>query len=203
MKLLIAIPCMDTVPTAFMRSLVRLEEQLRRDGVDYRVSIEGGTLVHIARERLAGSAANKGYTHILWLDSDMVFEPDLLQQLLHSGNEFVSGIACGRRPPFVPCVFKSLEQHKIRLFEWEEMPEDTFEVAGCGFACVLMTADVIKRVFYRFGTAFDPIRSYGEDLSFCIRAAEAGIRMYAEPRAELGHMGHIALWPSKVKNLKF
>ena len=198
MKTLVAIPCGDTVPADTLQSVICLRVES-----PVQFTLVRGSLVYDARNRLAEIAMTGDFDRILYLDSDMVFEPDLLQQLQRSGRDFVTGIACGRRPPFVPCVFKSLEQHKIRLFEWEEMPEDTFEVAGCGFACVLMTADVIKRVFYRFGTAFDPIRSYGEDLSFCIRAAEAGIRMYAEPRAELGHMGHIALWPSKVKNLKF
>lgn len=200
MKLLIAIPCMDTIPTAFMRSLVRLENKLRKDGVDFDVSIEGGTLVYIARERLAGSAVNKHYSHVLWLDSDMVFEPDLLDKLMLSGHDFVTGIACGRRKPFVSCVFKTLEMQKLALFGWDEMPQEAFEVAGCGFACVLQTTDTIKRVFCQYGTAFSPIRQYGEDLSFCLRAGELGIKMYAEPRAELGHMGHIALWPKEIKD---
>ena len=82
MRLLIAIPCMDTVPVEFMKSLIRLTQKLSADGVDYTVAIESGTLVYMARDRLAGKAVNEGYSHVLWLDSDMVFEPELLEGLV-------------------------------------------------------------------------------------------------------------------------
>ncbi len=77
MKLLIAIPCMETVPVAFMTSLLRLTKKLTDDGVNYEVGIESGTLVYRARDNLAGRAVNEGFSDVLWLDSDMVFEPEI------------------------------------------------------------------------------------------------------------------------------
>ena len=49
--------------------------------VQYHVEIMTGTLVYVARDSLAKKAIRDGYTHTLWLDSDMVFEPDLMQAL--------------------------------------------------------------------------------------------------------------------------
>ena len=198
MKLLVAIPCMDTVPVFFMKSLLDFTKKLTEDGVDYKLAIESGTLIYMARERLAGSAVNQGYTHVLWLDSDMVFEPELLEDLMFSGKDFVSGIAHGRRKPFCSCLFKNIDLNHLELWKLEDYPKDTFEIAGCGMACCLMTTNIIKQVMINFGTAFNPFPQYGEDLSFCKRAAELGIKMYAEPTVRLGHVAHLPIYPDDV-----
>ena len=193
-KLLIAVPCMDTVPVGFLKSLTALTRRLSILGVSHTLAITSGTLVYMARERLAGRGVNHRFTHILWLDSDMVFPDDIFETLYATGKDFVTGIACGRRPPFLPCVFKQLTPEPV-LWRWEDMPEEPFRIAGCGFACVLMKTDVARRVFQRFGTAFSAWPHLGEDLSFCARAAETGTELWAAPAAQLGHVGQIALWP--------
>lgn len=195
MKLLIAIPTMDTVPVEFMKSLIRLTQKLSADGVDYTVAIESGTLVYMARDRLAGRAVNHHFTHVLWLDSDMVFEPELLEDLQFCGKDFVTGIAHGRRKPFVSCLFKNIDLNHLELWKLEDYPTEAFEVAGCGMACCLMTTEVIKQVMIANGTAFNPMPQYGEDISFCKRARALGFKIYAEPTVRLGHIAHIAIYP--------
>ena len=197
-KLLIAVPCMDTVPVRFLRSLTALTRRLTLCGVNWTLAIESMTLIYIARERLAGRGVNHKFTHILWLDSDMEFSDDLFFTLQATGKDFVTGIACGRRPPFCPCVFKTLEP-ETELFGWEEMPEEPFRIAGCGFAGVLISTDVVRRVLQRFGNSFNPIPALGEDLSFCKRAAEIGAEIWAAPAAQLGHVGQLPIWPNDAQ----
>lgn len=198
MKLLIAIPCMDTVPVDFMKSLLRLTQKLTADGVDYEVAIESGTLVYMARDRLAGKAVNQKFTHVLWLDSDMVFEPEIVEDLQFCGQDFVTGIAHGRRKPFTSCLFKNIDLNHLELWKLEDYPAEAFEVAGCGMACCLMSTEVIKQIMINCGTAFNPIMQYGEDISFCKRAHDLGFKIYAEPAVRLGHIAHIAIYPDDV-----
>ena len=195
MKLLIAIPCMDTVPVDFMKSLLRLTQKLTADGVDYEVAIESGTLVYMARDRLAGKAVNQKFSHVLWLDSDMVFEPEIVEDLQFCGKDFVTGIAHGRRKPFTSCLFKNIDLNHLELWQLKDYPAEAFEVAGCGMACCLMSTEVIKQVMINCGTAFNPIMQYGEDISFCKRAHDLGFKIYAEPAVRLGHIAHIAIYP--------
>ena len=195
MKLMIAIPTMDTMPTPFVESLLGLTRRLDRDGVPYDVVIESGTLIYMARDRLACKAINKGYTHVLWLDSDMVFSDSIVEDLQFCGRKFVTGIAHGRRSPFLSCLFKSIDLSNIERWELKDYPKDTFEVAGCGMACVLMETQILKDVQFKFNTCFIPLLSYGEDLSFCKRAVSMGYHIYAEPTVRLGHVGHITIWP--------
>lgn len=193
MKLLIAIPSLDFMHTEFVKSLLALTARLSRDGIEHEVRIESGTLVYIARDKLAQYAVGGEFTHVLWLDSDMVFTEDLLDDLLFAGKDFVTGIAATRRKPFITCVFKSL--NPCQRFMPDEIPKDTFEIAGCGFACVLTSIDIIKAVKRANGTSFTPTQLHGEDLAFCKRARDLGFKIYAEPGVRVGHIGHIAIYP--------
>lgn len=192
MKLLIAIPTHDYMHMDFVKSLMALTERLKDDDIDFKVHMHGGTLVYHARDALAEKAINEDFTDVLWLDADMVFNDDLLDDLMFSGKPFVSGIAHGRRAPHQSCLFTEIYPSVQRFTEY---PGNTFKVAGCGFGCVLIKTEILKAVKDRHGTCFFPTRELGEDLAFCQRATEGGWEIYAEPAARLGHIGHIAIYP--------
>lgn len=193
MRLMIAIPTFDHVQAIFMDRLIKLVNRLHDDGIDFQVEIKTGTLVHTARDALAGKAVQGGFTHVLWLDSDMVFEPELVDDLTFSGKSFVTGICHSRRPPYATCVFTDIQNDIAR---WEgPYPTDTFEIAGCGMACVLMETQILKDVFNSYLTCFTPLKNYGEDLAFCLRASGLGYKIYAEPSVRVGHIGQTIIYP--------
>jgi hypothetical protein len=53
MKLLIAIPTHEEIPVAFVECLMKLETRLREDGIQFETKFNSGTLVYIARDKLA------------------------------------------------------------------------------------------------------------------------------------------------------
>ena len=193
MRLLIGIPTMDFVHVEFMKCLCALIQRLRDDRVDFTLDINSGTLVYMARERIAHRAINEEYSHVLWLDSDMIFTPSILDDLMFSGKGFVTGIYHARRKGYASCIFKSIEINKIERFD--EYPNETFEIAGCGFGCVLVETEILKAVCLNKGTCFTPLKSLGEDIAFCQRAREMGYKLYCEPSVVCGHIGHIAIYP--------
>lgn len=192
MKLLIAIPTHDYMHMDFVKSLLGLTKKLDEDEVDYDVRLHGGTLVYHGRDALANAAIDGGYTDVLWLDADMVFQDTVVEDLQFSGKPFVSGIAHGRRPPHQSCLFTEIYPSVQRFTEY---PTNTFKVAGCGFGCVLMKTEILKAIWDRHGTCFFPTRELGEDLAFCQRATEGGYEIWAEPSVRLGHIGHIPVYP--------
>ena len=198
MKLLIAIPTMESVPVVFLRSLLGLQAKLIKDGVDFEIRIESGTLIYLARDRLASRAINHGFTHVLWLDSDMVFHSNIFEDLSFSGKSFVTGIAHSRRAPFSSCVFKDIELNTLQRYSLDEYPTTTFEIAGCGLACALMETKILEDVMLEWGTCFTPRKQYGEDLIFCLRARNKGYKIYCEPTVRLGHLAHLTVWPDDV-----
>ena len=191
MKLMVAVPTTDYVNAEFMKSLVGLCVKLAKDGTDFDVRIMGGTLVYIARNRLAIQAVEEGFTHVLWLDSDMTFGPDIVDDLLFCGKDMVCGAFVSRRPQYGACVYTSIQDpgHMERV---EHFGTEPFRVDGCGFATVLTRTELLKAVLKRFKTCFRPTSRYGEDLAFCDRVKQLGREIWCEPTVR---PGHIALIP--------
>ena len=195
-KVLIAIPCMDLVPAQFANSLAQMTSYGIEDTmVSTRFNI--GSLIYSSRNQLASNALEDGADYVLWLDSDMVFNPTTLLLLLkdiEEGADFVTGVYYRRTAPFSPVIFKELEIDEKNRATWEnynEFPEDgLFEVAGCGFGCVLMKTEIFRDVYLKFGHIFSPIGDVGEDLSFCYRARKCGYTLLCDPSIPLGHVAH-------------
>lgn len=190
MKLMIAVPTTDFVHVEFMQSLVGLNAHLIRQGVNVSVRIMSGTLIYIARNRLALEAIENGYTHVLWLDSDMTFGPDILDDLMFCGHEMVCGAFVARRPNYSACVYTSLEP----IERVQDFGTEPFRVAGCGFACVLTSVELLKAVYNQFATMFQPTAKNGEDLAFCDRVNKIGREIWCEPTVRPGHIAHIPVY---------
>ena len=196
-RLLIGVPCTDFMHADFVRSLVNLTGHLQREGIRHQVEIRNGSLVYIARDRLACKAINDEFTHLLFIDSDMVFDESIVEALTFSGKDFVCGAFQSRRPPYGKCVYKSLKPLES-VNEWGMEP---FRVAGCGMAMTMISADILKEVQEKHGTCFSPEMvggvKFGEDLAFCRRATEAGAEIWCEPLARCGHITHVPIWPGE------
>lgn len=190
MNTLIAVPCMDQVPAQFAQCLSMLEK------VDAcAVSFNVGSLIYSSRNDLAVRAIKMGADYVFWLDSDMVFSPDVLKRMFANKDkgDIITGVYYRRVPPFSPVLYEKLdfnEKDECSWKEYEEVPEGVFEVAACGFGCVLLPTDIFIDVQSRFGAMFNPIGGTGEDLSFCWRARQLGFKIVCDSTIPLGHVGH-------------
>jgi hypothetical protein len=191
-RLLIAIPTTDYIPADFVKSLAKLQQELGRRGIAYDVEVQSGTLVYIARNRLANKAINEKYTHVLWIDSDMVFGEKVYEDLMDVGKEMVCGAFVSRRPPYGPCIYTSIEQNAIEKVK--DFGIRPFRVDGCGFALVLTNVELLQAVTQKFGTCFQPTDYYGEDLAFCWRVKQLGREIWCEPTVRPGHIAHVPVY---------
>lgn len=191
MRTMIAVPCMDMVHTLFMASMISLRKP---EGTE--VAIASCSLVYESRHTLALKAINEGFDRVLWLDSDMSFEPDLLERLsadLDQGLDFVCGLYFTRKNPVQPCVYEVCRQKEKKNGElipttesFREIPDGLFEIEGCGFGAAMMTTDLIRSAG---PLPFFPADGFGEDLSFCRRVREAGKKLYCDGRIKVNHIG--------------
>ena len=191
MKVFIAVPSMDTLPALFCQSLALL----KRAG-DTMIGFEVGSLVYNARNNLARQAIKAEADWVLWLDSDMVFNPDLLQRMLKVCTEndidFLTALCFRRKPPYTPCLFDRLDKigSGASYTALLSVPEGRFKVGGCGFAGVLLSTDVLISVSAKFdGRMFDPFEGFGEDVAFCWRARQCGYDIWCDSDIEMGHVG--------------
>ena len=203
-KLLIAVPCYDTMRAEFAQSLIGLMAKLTNDKVWYEVKIISGTLVYMARDALARHAVNNGFSHVLWLDCDMVFEDSILEDLTISGrtDQILCGRFVSRHNPYLPTIFKRIESSPDR-FDEDHIPGETFRICACGFACVLTPVQALGDVMNsNAGACFLPTRRASEDIAFCQRAEGLGYEIWCEPTARVGHVGAVTIWPEDGKRIR-
>ena len=193
-KILIAVPCLDHVHAEFTQSLLNLR---KTSGTSYAMNIN--CLIYRSRNMFAAHAIEKGYDRILWLDSDMCLEQDALIKLnadMEQGREFVCGMYFRRSLPTAPVVYKSMRYETIEggmLSDnepyWDYPRNSIFQIQGAGFGCVMTSVDLLKRVWDRFGPPFDPMTQISEDLAFCWRVTQLGVKMYCDSGVRVGHIG--------------
>lgn len=194
-KTLILIPCMDTVYTDFMMSLVNLERT-----PNTFCAFTKSSLIYSARNSLAKQAIDGDFDRILWLDSDMSFDKDLMVRLserLDEGYDFVSGIYFKRNYPTSPVIYKEIIYKKLPsggvepvVVPYEDYPKDSiFPIEAAGFGSVMMTTELLKKIWDTFGLPFSPILGFGEDISFCYRAKQLGLNLYCDSSIKMKHLG--------------
>lgn len=205
-KILIAIPCMDMVSARFAQSLATLKKVGK-----CTVSFLIGSLVYDSRNKLAGYAIKTEADYILWIDSDMVFQPDTLERMMavldeHEEIDILCGLYFRRSTPFTPVLFSKLENkgNDVEFEELKTVPDELFEVAGCGFGCVLMRTDCLFDIASteQQGNWFTPLANAGEDCAFCIRAREHGYRIFCDPTIDLGHMAYAPVTKDFYQTMK-
>lgn len=217
-KVVIGIPCMDTVATSFFSSVLG---QRYAPGHEYSYAIEAGSMVYDARGRIAQRAINAGAEWLVMLDSDMVLEADTVARLIEAaegnqgnreqgtgnqgnteqgtGNrEFVTGLYFMRRLPTKPLILKDLDWYEDEVLGAQETAEiyesypreAVFEIAGCGFGCCILSVEMLKRmtVAYRMNP-FTPMPRLSEDYSFCWRARKMGYKLWCDSQIRPGHCG--------------
>lgn len=194
-RTLIAVPSHDMVHAEFTRSLMNLEKP---DGTGFAMITN--TLIYTSRNLIAQEAVKAGFDRVLWIDSDMVFPDDTLIRLaadLDEGLDLVSALCFTRREPSVPCIQSDLTWD-VKADGWVnttaqiyyDYPKDElFEIAGCGFGCVMTSADLLRRMIEKYGAPFYPLMGMGEDTTFCFRAKQEGVKMYCDSRVKIGHVG--------------
>lgn len=191
MRTLIAVPCMDQVPAPFAQSLAMLQKT-----GECVLSMQMGSLIYTSRNNLAQMAIQMDVDYVFWLDSDMVFEPDILIRMMDTlqknDYDILTGLYFRRVPPYTPVLFDKLDIRRniCSWSEFHEIPAEPFEVGGCGFGCVLMKTDVFYDVQSKHGNMFAPIANNGEDIAFCWRARDCGFKIYCDPSVICGHVGY-------------
>ena len=164
----------------------------------YQMGITKRMVVDWARNDLARKAKShvneytgKIFSHLLWLDADHVFNPDLAcclaQHMRNKDIDAISALYYQRVGPTLPVAYvKDTSQDKYKHFPLIEVPPSLCEVDAVGFGAMLMKRDVFDRVPEPWFTI--DYRA-GEDISFCVKAKEYGVRFFLDGTYKLGHIG--------------
>lgn len=192
-RTLIAIPCFDMVHTDFMRSFIDMEKG------DACYTVIKNSLIYNARNMIAEESIRHGFDRVMWLDSDIICQPDTLVRLsedMDTGLDFVSGLYFMRTEDTKPVLFQDIvydvkdhEAHTGARVYLDYPKNQLFEVAGAGFGCCMTTTELLKKLLDKYGQPFTPMMGLGEDVAFCYRAKQTGAKLWADSRVRVGHIG--------------
>lgn len=185
MRTLIAIPAMEQIFTITAECLANLQT-FGEVQTKFAVRMP----VDIARNTLAKYALENSFDRILWIDSDMTFNSDLMERLgadIDEGYDLVCGLFFKRKFPVEPVISKRLTTDPPQSVPYLDYPKDSlFRVAGCGFGAVMMRTEILKDLE---DAPFKLLPEMSEDYSFCARIAKRGRRMACDSRVKVGHVG--------------
>lgn len=139
---------------------------------------------------------------LLWVDSDMQWEPDALDLLMAAADEaerpIVGGLCFGMaKGRLVPTIYQfGYEDGDLVTYRVEDFERDAIvRCAATGAAFVLIHRRVLEAMrAANFNEAFPWFqetqikhRPVGEDITFCLRAAQLGFPIFVDTRAKIGH----------------
>ena len=126
---------------------------------------------------------------LLFLDSDMEWEPDLYERLNAVNADIVCGLFWQRRVPSFPTIVNKVKAEDGTDQLHTINPDGSIqEVDACGMAATLIRKSVLDWCEY---PSFAHHGFISEDFEFCLRARAAGFRIKCDTSIKVAHRGDI------------
>jgi len=180
----------------FMRSILGL---LQYEDRQYDIGLSDaftGPLISRARCMISETfLATDKFSHLLFIDSDIGFQPSDLDTLLELDKPIVGALYYGVHTKDYSLFPTALVHNGEDYVAMEEVPETgTHEVDGIGMGFTLIKREVMEAVgadanqLIPFAEAVIDGKCMGEDLTFCLRAKEKGYSTWLAAEVRVGHM---------------
>lgn len=198
-RILIAIPTAKYIETDTFKSIYDLTVP---EGYETEFQYFYGYNIEQIRNLIAEWA--KQYDYLFSVDSDIVLQKDCLVKMLAHNVDMVSGVYIQRIDhEEVIEVYKDNGEDGVTNVDFYEIqPEGLHPVAGCGFGCVLINSDVIRKMEYphfMYRSALSHAHTYSEDVFFCKKAKEeAGAQIFVDSSIICNHIGAKTYTPSPI-----
>jgi hypothetical protein len=201
--------------SAYVRSLVPTLAECDKRDISYRWLNAGSSLVHHARELTCsggegmtlnphdrGPVGDKvTYNKIFWIDSDISWTPEQFFRIYDSDYEVTCGayLLADGTTTSVHAWGKPGGMSKSEIKRMKE----PLKIQSAGFGFIAMKSGVFERLERPWFKHFEQevptqngkkvVDSIGEDISWCIRAYQAGIDIYFDPKVLVNHTKTVSI----------
>jgi len=218
-----AMPCYDSVKVNSMISVIKLVQQLSKSGIECGINTYKSPLIHQARNYLTSVFLTTEYTHMLFIDSDVEFEPEAVLRMLVAKKDVICTPYRIKAEALTEQIYTvSFKDRKSILI----LPGGLVEIEAGPTGLMLIDREVFKKIiknrgdlklknkaiaepgksheFYYnfFNFDFKDGYSVGEDISFCRLAAANGFKLFANIQSPTVHHGSYAWKGTFVDSMK-
>ena len=196
----------NTMCGEYVQSLVKTIQVLNTKKITWTFTNAYSSLVHHARELTAtgtssgrnldpsdrGPLGNASYKKIIWIDSDISWEPEDFMKLYRATESIVTGVyllADGSKTTCMSTQYPTgIPTHVIRTMSGLHPIQHT------GFGFIAIRYGVFEKIPRPWFTcmplevAQGIIDSASEDVSWCIKAHQAGFKIFMDADVRVGHM---------------
>ncbi len=184
-KLAIGIATTGQVRTKTLFSVMGL---VKRDPENTFIIAWEGCNVHQSRINIVKQAQKSDCTHLLFVDSDMVFDADAVEKLMAHNRDIVGVETNLRKLPLTSTV----KLHDAKGDKIFDRKDELYECVAVGTGFMLISMHVFGRIphpwfFYEYDENGD--MKTGSDMWFCNKAREQNLQIYCDPTVKVGHLG--------------
>jgi len=171
------------------------------------VALESGPNISTPRNLIVRDFLEDGLAPWLFMcDTDMWMPADTVDRLIAAADPAARPVVGGLcwsldKGERFPTMYELTEKDTggLTFRRYADWPEDTvMRVSATGAACLLMHRDALEKVaassgdvaapWFRESGVGAPLALMGEDMTFCMRCAAAGIPVHVHTGVKVGHM---------------
>lgn len=187
MRLCIGVPTYGTIKTKTFVSIVKFVKSV---SYDVPVITQIGSYIQDNRETIVETAIEHKMTHLLFIDHDMIFEPEAVHSLVQRNKDIIGAPFALRTESSRFATVKGTDPHGNKI--WEEYPDGLIKCCAVGTGFMLINLEVFKKIpkpWFQLEYDDKGELQYGEDMSFCRKAREAGFDIFCDSKVNLLHIG--------------
>jgi hypothetical protein len=200
----------------YMRSILRTTTAITQEGLTWNFLNQGGSLVAMARESTIGGHDTNNikmtqpcsgeftYDKIMWIDSDITWDPADFFKLYKSDKDIISGnyLMEDRHVPIYNQPRGGMMPEEMLLSK-----KEPFKVAGAGFGFICVKSGVFENmprpwfgpvpvpsIDEETGEKTEDFILVGEDLAWCTKAISSGFDIWVDPSVRVTHQKTFQLY---------
>jgi hypothetical protein len=190
-KIAICMPTREQMHSRCAFSLYNLGKALSKAGIEHSLFLSPGTLIANQRHELVKAAQEWGATHVMFIDSDIVFKPSHVIELINFNEPIVGAAYSKRIEPVVATAWHSIDNwdSHVRLHEQTDS-HIKVDAMALGF-CLIKTEVFDQLDLPWFILGFHDGHYTGEDIEFFRNCKHNNIPVWLDVKIsfEIGHLG--------------
>lgn len=168
----------------------------KMDGVDKQriglLTVQGSMIAQQRHMCVKKVVQDEKLTHLMFVDSDMVFPKDLIHRLYKWDKDIVACNCTTRTPPILPVAYDFEDKRIV-----SKGKKGIEKVRSVGCAIMLMRISIFRKMkppFFLNDWIPSMGATCGEDVYFCQKVQDAGVDVWIdhETSMEIKHVGHRA-----------